>query len=359
MRPNVSIIVTVYKRTQFLSKALDSIFAQTYNDYEVIMVDDSGEAASWNIVKTYGNAKPIKYLANVTNLGVVRSLLRAIEAATAINVAILNDDDLWHPEFLERLVPPLEADSNLVLAFSDHWVMNTAGERDTDLSSTWSQTFSRHRLPAGVLPNVVETAVVRKAVPTAIASVFRRDAFDWSLLSPSVGGAYDYWISCLLAATRRPIYYIANQLAGYRLHAAMESVRRGVDTNDGIVFILSELRRLGWFPECNAFLRKELSQALLSAARNKRDHGLQAQARQLFWRSFLLHPTLRSLGCAVDVTVPVNIRGRLASIRTVRQAHNNPLLRTVCSDSAQTVRSASPEQCSDDTAIGQGSSTAH
>lgn len=315
MTPRVSIILTVYKRTQFLTQALDSVLSQTYTDYEVLVADDSGTAASCDIVQQYEGGGKVRYLPNPTTLGVVGSLLRAMEAARGEYISILNDDDVWHPDFLKEVVSPLEADPRRVLAFSDHWIMSVTGRLDREQTETWSRTFRRQSLPNGELPNGAEVTVVGRAVPIAITAVFRKDACDWKLLAPAVAGAYDYWISCLLAATRRPIYYVARQLAGYRVHPVMESVRRSATKDDSLVFIFSELRRQGWFPEWDAFLQEELIQALFAAGRNKRDFGFSTEARKLFWRSFRLRPGVRALLCTVETMLPLAPRTWLSSTR--------------------------------------------
>ena len=82
-------------------------------------------------------------------------------------------------------MPPLLADSDRVLAFSDHWLMSKAGELDHALSQKWSVNFERANLPEGVITNAADFCVIKHGIPIAVASIFRKDAFDWTLVSSS------------------------------------------------------------------------------------------------------------------------------------------------------------------------------
>ena len=90
----VSVILTVYKRTEYLAEALRSALNQFFPDFEIIVADDSGTAAAREIVANFGDGGRVKYLSNPTTLGVARSLVRAVGEARGRYIAILNDDDI-------------------------------------------------------------------------------------------------------------------------------------------------------------------------------------------------------------------------------------------------------------------------
>ena len=138
--------------------------------------------------------------------------------AWRVPLAILNDDDVWERDLLAKLVAPLESNSDCVLATSDHWIMDESGRIDVGLSRAWSVNFGRASLQEGIVSNAAEFAVAKGGPAINISSVFRKDAIDWSLMVRDISGAYDYWVSCLLAATRRPIYYVPERLARWRAH---------------------------------------------------------------------------------------------------------------------------------------------
>jgi glycosyltransferase involved in cell wall biosynthesis len=286
--PRVSVILTVYKRTEFLSNALNSVLAQSYANCEIIIADDSGSGASREIVAAFGQPERVKYLANAATMGVAASLVQAVGQARGEFVTILNDDDVWEKDFLAELVAPLEADPQRVLAFCDHWLMDEGGQIDGALSETWSANFERSHLPEGVVRGAADFCVIKHGIPIAVASVFRKDAFDWSLVSSDVTGAYDYWISCLLAATGRPIYYVPKRLARWRMHEGMETRRRSHDKGENLVYIFSVMCERGWFPELDAALKAELAEALFVVGRDKLHFHRVQEARSHFWRCFVL-----------------------------------------------------------------------
>ena len=80
MTPRVSIILTVYKRTNYLPEALNSVLAQSYRDFEILVADDSGTASSREIVSACTDPR-VRYLPNQTTLGIARSLVRAADQA--------------------------------------------------------------------------------------------------------------------------------------------------------------------------------------------------------------------------------------------------------------------------------------
>lgn len=311
--PSVSVILTVYKRTEYLSEALNSALAQSYGDFEILVVDDSGTASSHNIVSACTDPR-VRYLANQTTLGIARSLARAVNQARGEFVAILNDDDVWEMNLLAELTVPFENEADCVVAFADHWVMDEAGHIDRALSDTWSVAAGRSGLPIGVVPDPVTFTIRQHGIPVANTAVFRKDAVDWSLLVPEISGAYDYWISCLLIACRRPIYYVPKRLARYRLHGEMETHRRSREKGENLIYILKMLREHRWFSELDCVIKARLADALLEAARNKLHFGNSRESCSLFWRSFLLSYRPIALAGAVGALLPRSFRKKLWSV---------------------------------------------
>jgi glycosyltransferase involved in cell wall biosynthesis len=305
--PRVSVILTVYKRTQYLSDALRSVLAQSFTDYEVIVADDSGTSLAESIVKAHENDPRIQYVPNRRTVGVAASLVMAAKRARAPLLSILNDDDVWETDLLAELVPPLEADPHRVLSAADHWIMDAPGVINRTKSDAWTQGFGRSELSCGDIP-AASTFAVNGGPAINIASVFRKDAIDWDLIVPEVAGAYDYWIGCVLAATRRPIYYVPKRLARWREHSEMETRRRSHDKAENLVYIYSTLRARGWFDELDPVLTAKLADALFTVGRDKLHFNRAAEARRHFWNSFLLSGNLRAFVRAAVTFLPRQVR---------------------------------------------------
>ncbi|MFL6500241.1 MAG: glycosyltransferase family 2 protein [Candidatus Udaeobacter sp.] len=308
--PRVSVVVTCYKRVNYLAEALRSIFAQSYDDYEILVADDSGTAAAREIVAGFAQPERITYLAHASTLGVASSIAHAVKQARGQFIAILNDDDSWEPQLLDKLVTALEANPRRVLATSDHWLMDANGNILQELSESWSVNFGRSELPEGVVSNPAEF-VVSGGPAINLASVFRKEAVDWSLLVPKIGGAYDYWIGCLLAATGRPIYYTPERLGRWRIHEGMETARPAHDKRENLVYIYSALLKDEFFQELKPVLNAKRAETLFATGRDKLHFGRVREARLAFWQCFCRAGNPQALVRLVATFLPEPLRRRL------------------------------------------------
>ncbi|GGL42132.1 hypothetical protein GCM10009091_25010 [Pseudomonas brenneri] len=105
-KPLVSILVPVYNREGIISETLSSALSQTYENIEVIVVDNASTDGTWSVISDYANRDPrLKAFKNESNLGPVRNWLRCVECATGVFAKILWSDDLISPDFLEKTIP--------------------------------------------------------------------------------------------------------------------------------------------------------------------------------------------------------------------------------------------------------------
>ena len=309
--PLVTVIVTVFTRVEFLPQALASVLNQTFSELEVIVMDDSGCAMAHDICEPFVRSNGVLYRANPGTLGVAASLRGAMCEAKGKYLAVLNDDDAWGPDFLENLVPILESDSRRVLAFSDHWIMTEDGRRDVAATDAVSLRYGRAALPEGRIGNTAEFVLVHNGVPLAMAALFRKRALDPLLLTSQVAGAYDFWISCILAKSGGEFYYVPRRLTSYRIHTRMETGRRGPDKSDNHVYIFSQLLERDWFPDRRRYLRLKLSRALCRASRDRLDFGRAAEARRFVLEALRIAPGWRPVAVALLSFVPHALRRRL------------------------------------------------
>ncbi len=103
-RPLVSVIIPTFNRLAYLVEALDSVAAQTFRDYEVIVVDDgSTEPVAEEAARHVTRPTVVRQ----ANLGPAAARNRGLATAVGDLVAFLDSDDLWHPEKLEQFVSRL------------------------------------------------------------------------------------------------------------------------------------------------------------------------------------------------------------------------------------------------------------
>lgn len=238
--PLVSVILTVCDRLTFFADALKSVETQTFRNHEIVVADDSGTGAARALSLASGNPG-VRYTANPSSLGVALSLRAALTRARGKYVAILNDDDLWEPQFLERMLAPLEADENRVLAFCDHFIIDAGGRVDQAATERNTARFGRACLAEGDIADPKTFVVRQNGVPLAMGAVLRASALDPRRIVDEVAGAYDFWISARLAASGGSFYYVPARLTRYRVHPGMETVRRDPEKTSCLAFIARSL----------------------------------------------------------------------------------------------------------------------
>jgi glycosyltransferase involved in cell wall biosynthesis len=99
--PLVSVVIPTYNQPGFLREALGSVFAQTFTDYEVIVVNDGSTDDTAQQLEHYGNRI---HLITQVNQGIGLARNKGMDAASGRYVAFLDHDDLWHPAKLETQV---------------------------------------------------------------------------------------------------------------------------------------------------------------------------------------------------------------------------------------------------------------
>jgi glycosyltransferase involved in cell wall biosynthesis len=217
--PLVSVVIPTYNRPHYLRQALASVLAQTFADIEVIVQDNASSTDPGRIIAEFGDPRVILHR-NRENVGLFRNIILGCSKARGRYIATLHDDDTWKPGFLAALVPKLEADESLVLAFCDHEVIDSAGRVDEALSEDASHRWGRDQLREGIHCPFDEIALVHRAVCSASAAVFRSEILDWSAIPTAVGLGIDLYVSYLAARTGRGCYFLRDRLAQYRVHAA-------------------------------------------------------------------------------------------------------------------------------------------
>lgn len=115
----VSVLLVTHNAAAFITTALDSILAQTYANFRVIISDDASSDGTIEICERYVSDPRITLYAQTRRLGWVGNVNRALEYAKGKYLMIASHDDELDPEYLASLVDALEAHPNAVVAFSD------------------------------------------------------------------------------------------------------------------------------------------------------------------------------------------------------------------------------------------------
>lgn len=129
--PLVSVIMNCYNSDTYLREAIESVYQQTFSDWEIIFFDNNSSDNSASIAQSYGER--IKYIKNdvTVPLGEARNL--AVAHANGQYISFLDCDDVWLPNRLEKMVNCLQAASQsprpLALCYSDAIRISDTGEK--------------------------------------------------------------------------------------------------------------------------------------------------------------------------------------------------------------------------------------
>lgn len=103
MNPRFSVIVPLYNKALYVKKALESIYAQTYKDFECIVVDDGSTDGSLDVVRSSDTGDCKLEIVSQANAGVAAARNKGVDASKGEYVCFLDADDWWEPTFLEEM----------------------------------------------------------------------------------------------------------------------------------------------------------------------------------------------------------------------------------------------------------------
>ena len=126
--PLITIGLPVYNSSKYLKQSLDSLLAQTYSDFVLVISDNASTDATGKICRDYAAADSrIRYFRNATNIGNPRNFNRVFELAATPYLKWSTADDFWGPSFLERALEVMERDSTLALCYPQATLVDSEG----------------------------------------------------------------------------------------------------------------------------------------------------------------------------------------------------------------------------------------
>ena len=127
----VSIITPMYNAEKYVAQTIESVLAQTYSDWEMIIVNDGSKDNCAEIVKEYTQKDKRIKLINQPNAGSAAARNNALRNAAGQYICFLDTDDLWDNNFLEKQLNFLK-EKNAVLVFSSYRRIDEKGEKKLD-----------------------------------------------------------------------------------------------------------------------------------------------------------------------------------------------------------------------------------
>jgi len=238
-RPVASVCIPTRNRAQWLRHAVNSVVGQTFTDLEIVISNNASDDGTGEVVTEFADSR-VRFRSHKEVVPMAQNWISAIEPARGKYLAILADDDWWHPEFLKRTVNALEADDDAAAAFTDHWLVDQDDlllERDTDMAAAQR---GRASLPEGRV-DFVKAALLDQSLLTT-SSLFRRDLF------PDIGPLVENgptlpanYIFGSLALSGHEAVYVPERLAYYRSHPTSATLSATLRTLSDYQWVCDDL----------------------------------------------------------------------------------------------------------------------
>ena len=209
MAPVVSVIIRTYNRAVLLQKAILSVLNQTFQDFEIIVVNNYSTDNTIELVKSF-NDERIRII-NIRNKGIIaKSRNVGLKKSHGDYIAFLDDDDLWCPEKLEIQVEYLRKHLEYYLVYSNAWYIDENDVRDGLIYN-----------PQSFKEGEVFEEFVRYCGISQLTVLMKREVFEtvgFFNEDPAINPAddFEYW---LRVALHYKIGFVKEPLAMYRVHS--------------------------------------------------------------------------------------------------------------------------------------------
>lgn len=213
LMPAVSVIINCFNGERYLRETMDSVLAQIFQDWEIIFWDNASTDGSAKIAQSYGDRARYFRSDTTSSLGKARNL--AIARARGEYIALLDCDDLWLPQKLEKQLLLLGKKTDVVLCYSNSMFFNSRG----DLYDHFSQTKPKR--------GMVFQDLLKDNFISSETMVFRREALEKLdyIFDDELTMVMDYDLTLRLAY-RYPIDYVEEPLSKWRMHEGSESSKK-------------------------------------------------------------------------------------------------------------------------------------
>jgi glycosyltransferase involved in cell wall biosynthesis len=186
MNPKVSVIMPVHNGAKFIVPAIESVLAQSYTNYELVVIDDGSTDDSY--LKIEGYRDKLKYIPHTTQKGVCTAMNTGIRNASGELIAFLDSDDLWLPEMLHTQVDYLMDHQDVAMVHSDFQTIDDE-DRIIEDSVAYCQNL---RIPSGY----IFKELFMDSLICGITVVVRKECFErvGYLDETLYFGDYDLWL---------------------------------------------------------------------------------------------------------------------------------------------------------------------
>lgn len=215
--PLVSVIIPAYNIEKYIRESIDSALSQTYQNIEIIIVDDGSIDGTKKVIEPYIKNGKVKYIYQ-ENKGLAGARNTGIKNSKGDFIALLDSDDIFLPQKIERQVKVLEDNPNFGICYCDllHFTDRLASSFEASRAGTNPREFFHHRYqyPSGNLFK----ALLEKQFINPLTVVVRKSIFNkFGLFDERLRRSEDWELWLRFAYTGIGFYYLNEILAYYRI----------------------------------------------------------------------------------------------------------------------------------------------
>jgi len=231
----ISVIMSSYNHDKYIAEAIDSVLRQTYENWELIIVDDGSSDRSLEIIKGYVNKHPdkIKFLIHPghKNMGLSLTYQLGIKNSTGGYIAFLESDDIWREDSLAVKIKPFGKHNDIALVYTDVEIFGEPGSW-IEKNKEWLKHFRHINRENSYRPFNAKKILNGNFINSFSAVMVKRNSLN--NLNFSVPKKYEMWLDLWLwgqLSLKGKFFYIPELQTKWRLHKESYNYKYMLATN--------------------------------------------------------------------------------------------------------------------------------
>ncbi len=277
--PYFSIVIPTFNSADFLKRAISSVFAQSFKDFEIIVIDNSSKDHTNEVLESFNH--PSLKMITVNNFGVIAySRNIGIEHSNGQWIAFLDSDDVWGPEKLEKVRKIIEFKDNIIAVCHDEWHVNN-GKRIKRLRyGPAGEDLYKRLLFMG---NCLSTSAVSLRKDVALKTGGFSEKKEYITVED-----YEYWIRL---SNEGIIFFIEDVLGEWHTHGNNYSSNAKIHADALIAVKEDHLNQwLKKYPNTYKMVKRSRARTWLDASRCLLKGNCFIDARRYVYESIKLYP---------------------------------------------------------------------
>lgn len=217
----ISVIMANYNYAQYIEEAIDSVISQSYQDWDLVIVDDGSSDNSVEIIKSYCEKDSrIKFLMheNGANKGLKESILLALGHISGDWVAFLESDDVFEPDNLAKKVEIIKKNSEVKLIFNKVKFLAEEKRKQQKTYENIQTKLSKMKFSENMPKNMFYDFALDNMILTFSCAMVEANVLKNADFKTPRDSSLDRWLWIHLAY-ENDFYYIDEELTKWRLHS--------------------------------------------------------------------------------------------------------------------------------------------